>query len=103
MLNRASNLYINDQTRKYSFKTNKPTNKDNKGYEITGMVVTTTRRGAKRKNKDNKGYEITQMVVTTTMRGAKQTNKEERAQNARTAINDIWERRSQMKRDFKLV
>ena len=73
----------------------KRTNKDNKGYEITRMVVTTTTRGAKRTNKDNKGYEITRMFVTTTMREAKQTNEDERAQNARTAINDIRERRSQ--------
>ena len=35
-------------------------NQDNKGYEITRMVVTSTRRGAKRTNQDNKGYERSQ-------------------------------------------
>jgi len=53
-------------------------NKDNKGYEITRMVVPTTRRGAERTNQDNKGYEITRMVVTTTVRGAKRTNERRR-------------------------
>ena len=46
----------------------KETNKDNKGYEFTRMVVTTTMRGAKRTNKDNKGYEITRLVVSTAVR-----------------------------------
>jgi len=32
------------------------------------MVVTTTMRGANQTDKDNKGYEITQPVVTTTVR-----------------------------------
>ena len=50
---------------------------------------------SKRAEKDNKGYEFTRMVVTTTVRGATRTNKDERAQNTRTAINDIRERRSQ--------
>jgi len=46
----------------------KRTNKDNKGYEFTRMVVTTTVRGATRTNKDNRGYEITQPAVTTAVR-----------------------------------
>jgi len=70
LLNRASYLYSNNQTR------GSVLNKDNKGYEFTRMVVTTTVRGAKRTNKDNKGYEFTRMVVMTTVRGAKRTNKD---------------------------
>ena len=62
LLNRASYLYSNNQTR------GSVLNKDNKGYEFTRMVVMTTVRGAKRTNKDNKGYEITRPVVTTAVR-----------------------------------
>jgi len=65
LLNRASYLYSNDQTRKYSFKTNK---RRRKGYEFTRMVVTTTVRGATRTNKDNKGYEFTRPAVKTAVR-----------------------------------
>jgi len=73
LLNRASYLYSNDQTRKYSFETNE---KRRKGDEFTRIVVMTTVRGAKTNERRRKGYEITRTVVTTTVRGAKRTNKD---------------------------
>jgi len=76
----------------------KRTNKDNKGYEFTRMVVTTTVRGAKRTNKDNKGYEITRPVVTTAVR----RNPKERRQKGSRCSNgckDIRERSQTKKND----
>jgi len=55
-------------TTKRESTVSKRTDKENKGYEFTRMVVTTTVRGAKRTNKDNKGHEITRPDVTTAMR-----------------------------------
>jgi len=55
-------------TTKPESSVSKRKNIDNKGYEFTRMVVTTTVRGAKRTNKDNKGYEITRPAVTTAVR-----------------------------------
>jgi len=52
---------------------------------------------SKRTNKDNKGYEITRIVITTTRRGAKRTKEDEKAQRCSNGCNDIWERRSQTK------
>jgi len=72
-------------------------NKDNKDYDFTRMVVTTTLRGAKRTNKDNKGYETTRPVGTTAVRWnpKRRRRKGSRCSNG---YNNIWERRSQTKK-----